>query len=305
MKLVSPQVTLIPQEETFKGVFKIIELAGRTAYKSEDRITEDSAEKFVKMLQTRGHNAALEHGTIYFKYKCKWEGDALTEFYERNPYSKVTFEIDKDYYEDGWLMTTFFITTNYRVIVENDRLDDLKFICNPTDNIKRYTFKIVCSRAIANEFVRHRVFSFLQESTRFCNYSKDKFGGELTYVIPQKLSMLPVGRYVIENGVYNYISPTNDSSFKLSSDKIYNLGEITTWLDSLNYSSNKYLTLLNEYKWKPEEARGVLPLDLKTELVMTGTIDEWHEFFKLRTANDAHPDARYLAKRIQDVLHGL
>ena len=303
MKIVKPSVMFIPQPAGLEGVYKQVELVGRTAYKSEDKITDVSAEKFVKMLMNKKHGAALEHGTIYLKYRCKWEGDNLTEFYEKNPYSNVIAKLNKDDYENSWAMSTFYITTNYRVIVEHNRSKDLQYLSKPCKyHERRYTFKFILSRGIANEFVRHRVFSFLQESTRYCNYSKDKFGGELTYVIPQKLSMLPVGRYVIEKGVYNYISPINDSSFKLSSDKIYNLGEITTWLDSLNYSSNKYLTLLNVYKWKPEEARGVLPLDLKTELIMTGTKKQWEEFINLRSANDAHPDARILADEVKKIL---
>ena len=167
----------IPQPAGLEGVYKQVELAGRTAYKSEDKITDVSAEKFVKMLMNKKHGAALEHGTIYLKYRCKWEGDNLTEFYEKNPYSNVIAKLNKDDYENGWAMSTFYITTNYRVIVENNRSQDLQYLSKPCkDHEKRYTFKFILSRGIANEFVRHIVFSFLQESNRYCNYSKDKFG---------------------------------------------------------------------------------------------------------------------------------
>ena len=147
----------VPQPAGLEGVYKQVELAGRTAYKSEDKITDVSAEKFVKMLMNKKHGAALEHGTIYLKYRCKWEGDNLTEFYERNPYSSVIAKLNKDDYENGWAMSTFYITTNYRVIVENNRSQDLKYLSNPCKyHEKRYTFKFILSRGIANEFVRHK-----------------------------------------------------------------------------------------------------------------------------------------------------
>lgn len=295
MKIVNASVELIPQSAGLEGVYKQIELAGRTAYKSEDKITEDSAKKFVNMLINRKHGAALEHGTVYLKYRCKWEGDTLTDFYERNPYSNVVVKCIKDDYENGWAMSSFYITTNYRVIVENGRLEDLKYISLPyKSHIKRYTCKFVLSRGIANEFVRHRVFSFLQESTRYCNYSKNKFNG-VTFVSSIKCP-LNVGKYSV-----------NDNHELIGDGLIYDLEkEKPTPSQSMTlayYNAEVlYLSLLDQGV-KPQIARDVLPLGLKTELIMTGTVEQWKEFLNLRCACDAHPDAKYLANKVKDILN--
>lgn len=295
MRIIEASAELIPQLHGLEGVYKQIEMAGRTAYKSEDKITDTSAEKFVNMLMTRKHNAALEHGTVYLTYKGKWEGDALTDFYEINPYSKVEVEYVRDEYENGWLMCLYHITTNYRVIVENDRLDDLKYLSSPSKfHVKRHTIKFVLSRGIANEFVRHRVFSFLQESTRYCNYSKDKFGGVI--FISSIECPLEVGEYFV-----------NDNHELVGKDFIYapEKDEPTPSqsMAMAYYNSEAlYLSLLDQGV-KPQIARDVLPLGLKTELIMTGTTKQWREFCNLRCASDAHPDARYLANKVKELIN--
>lgn len=297
MKIVKASVELIPQSAGLEGVYKQIEIAGRTAYKSEDKITGDSAEKFVNMLMKRKHGAALEHGTIYLEYRCKWEGDTLTDFYERNPCSDVVVNINKDDYKNGWAMSTFYITTNYRVIVENGRIEDLKYMASPCEfHAKRYTIKFVLSRGIANEFVRHRVFSFLQESTRYCNYSKDKYGG---------VSFISSIELPIEQGEYR----VNDKMEIIKDDKVYlsrkeldNISSNNKMIYAYCNSEQLYLSLLDQGV-KPQIARDVLPLGLKTELVMTGTLEQWKEFLTLRCANDAHPDAKYLAGKVKNILN--
>lgn len=297
MKIVKASVELIPQSAGLEGVYKQIEIAGRTAYKSEDKITDDSAEKFVNMLMNKKHGAALEHGTVYLEYRCKWEGDALTDFYERNPYSDVVVKHVKDDYENGWAMSLFYITTNYRVIVENDRLGDLKYMSVPhISHTKRYTCKFILSRGIANEFVRHRVFSFLQESTRYCNYSKDKYGG---------VSFISSIELPIEQGEYR----VNDKMEIIKDDKVYlsrkeldNISSNNKMIYAYCDSEQLYLSLLDQGV-KPQIARDVLPLGLKTELVMTGTLEQWKEFLTLRCANDAHPDAKYLAGKVKNILN--
>ena len=296
MKIVNMSAELIPQSAGLEGVYKQIELAGRTAYKSEDRITENSAEKFVNMLIKRKHNAALEHGTVYLKYRCKWEGDALTGFYEENPYSDVVVKINKDDYENGCAMATFYITTNYRVIIENNRLKDLKYISLPYKlHIKRQTIKFILSRGIANEFVRHRVFSFLQESTRYCNYSKDKFGG--VSFISSIDCPLKLGEYTLNDD----IDIIKDGNIYISNKEVKNLSPEEATLYAYCTSEQLYLSLLDQGV-KPQIARDVLPLGLKTELVMTGTVRQWRDFLSLRCASDAHPDARYLASGVKDAL---
>lgn len=118
------------------------------------------------------------------------------------------------------------------------------------------------------EFVRHRVFSFAQESTRYCNYSKDKFNKECTFIIP---SFFDTG--LGEN--------SNSLVFQ-------------EWKSICKHSEEVYNKLL-ENDATPQQARSVLPNSLKTELIMTGTVSQWEGFFKLRCANSAHPQARELA----------
>ena len=165
MKLIESSVQIIEE----KDPYKMIELAGRTCYKSENNITEDSAKEFVDRMIKLGHGAMLEHGTIYLTIAKTAMNIGDPIFYVRNKYSKVN-EDDLFYY----------ITTNMRVIVENNRLDDLQYQVEPTEHHeKRITAKFICDRGVSHEFVRHRVFSFAQESQRYCNYSKDKFNNEI------------------------------------------------------------------------------------------------------------------------------
>lgn len=186
MRLIESSYEIIPQDVGLEGIYKQIEKAGRLCYKSEDKICEGSAEKMVNFLSNRGHGSPLEHGTVYLMISdglagamANDEGTDIIEFYENNPYSKVNYRyIGCGVYQN-------YITTNYRVLVENNKLEDLRYLCEPTDyHEKRYSVKITCSRSIANEFVRHRVMSFCQESQRYCNYNLGKFGGEITYIIP-------------------------------------------------------------------------------------------------------------------------
>lgn len=165
-----------------------------------------------------------------------------------------------------------YVTLNYRHIIENGWLDDLKYLCEPTEyHVKRVTVHFVCDRGVSHEFVRHRVFSFAQESTRYCNYSKDKFGNEVTFIEP----------------CWYNTSKSNDLA-----DEYF--------INSLKDAERLYFNLLDN-GWKPQEARAVLPNALKTELVMTGFVDEsgWINFFNLRalgTTGAPHPQAKELAE---------
>lgn len=296
MRIIEPNVEIIHQSQGLEGVYKQIELAGRTAYKSEDKITEDSAEKFVNMLIKRKHNAALEHGTIYLTYKGKWVGDTFVDFYEGNPYSNVDVEYVRDKYENGWLMCLYHITTNYRVIIENNRLKDLKYLSSPCKfHVKRHTAKFILSRGIANEFVRHRVFSFLQESTRYCNYSKDKFKG--VAFIASADCPLEVGNYTLNEDV----DIIKDGDIYISNKTIEELSPEEAMLYAYCTSEQLYLALIDK-GIKPQIARDVLPLGLKTELIMTGTTKQWRDFLNLRCASNAHPDAINLALKLETLL---
>ena len=187
MKIIEPKVELI-NAPSYASLLSTIEQAGRTCYKSEDKITEGSAEKFVRGIVKRGHHAVIEHGVL--------------------------------------------------------------------------TVRFTCDRGVSHEIVRHRLASYCQESTRYCNYSKDDFSGEITVVEP----------------------------FYLQPDTLaYN-----AWKEACEAAEAAYFSLL-DWGCTPQEARAVLPNSLKTEVVMTANLREWRHFFKLRCAPAAHPQMREVA----------
>lgn len=267
MKMVKPSFEIWEQSVGLEGVYKQIEKVGRVCYKSEDKITEDSAKPFVDRMIKSGHGAMLEHGTVYLYIRRKGNESLEVDRYLINPYSKVLFRAYPNSRDMG-----IYITTNLRVLVENGWLDDLQYICEPTEyHERRVTVHFVCDRGVSHEFVRHRVMSFAQESTRYCNYSKDKFGGEITFVLPNWMT-----------------SPIWDENDKA--------GHI--FLQTMKISEDVYLELLSE-GWTPQQARAVLPNSLKTELVVTGFTSDWNHFFDLRargTTGAPHPQAKELAE---------
>lgn len=280
MKLIKPSFEIIEQKPGIDGLLQHIERCGRTCYKSEDKITEDSAEKFVKMLVNRGHTAMVEHGTVYLTLGMP---DRWAYFkYCTNKYSEAISEGEAE--KGTWVG---YVTTNYRVLLQNDWLDDLQYLTEPTKHIRRVTVKFVCDRGVSHEFVRHRVFSFAQESTRYCNYSKDKFGKECTFIIPSWLDLLE-GSYS-KGKVYTDLA--TPYLVKGTPEELLLLKLVGDELD--------YFDLLDK-GWIAQQARAVLPNSLKTELIMTGTIEQWEGFFKLRDAKDAHPQARELAQPLHE-----
>ena len=303
MRLIKPSFQIIkPTGYTVDDIYKSIELAGRVSHKSEDRITEDSAKTFVERMMKMKHLSTCEFGTVYLKFHVKDPSVVGEDEYHNqqaflnkliNKYADNKYSIVRvNHYYD-----TAFITTNYRVLVENNWLDDLKYLCEPTEyHHKRYTVKFICDRAILAEFTRHRKFSFMAESTRYCNYSKGKFNNELTFIKPC---------WVDENNLPKAINHTKDDWGSLfcefyyeSTEKGKNDGIIVSpernFIFSLQTSEQLYFSLLKN-GWKPEQARNVLPLSLKTELYMCGFAEDWEKFFELRTASNAHPQSRELA----------
>lgn len=278
MRLIKQSFEILEQQPGIEGVYKQIELAGRTCYKSEDKITEDSAKEFVDRMIKSGHGAMLEHGTVYLKVPYSEahsilpvDSDWVMDNYCSNPYSIVK--------GDG---ENYYITSNYRVLVENGWLDDLKYSCEPTEcHEKRITVRFVCDRGVSHEFVRHRVMSFAQESTRYCNYSKDKFGNELTFIQPCWLDDERLKLYRPYHTVIRDKSPES------------------IFIANLNNAERDYLDLIG-LGWKPQEARAVLPNSLKTELVVTGFASDWNHFFELRCAPNAHPQAREIATALRE-----
>lgn len=298
MRLIKPSFEILEQGPDLLGVFKQIELAGRTCYKSLDKITDNSAEDFVNRMIASKHYAMLEHGTIYLAIPCEFNGNQHNESwkeskYNSNPYSKVRRE-----YVESERNYVDFITTNLRVLIENNWLDDLQYLCEPTEfHEKRVTVRFTTDRGVSHEFVRHRVFSFAQESTRYCNYSKDKFGNELTFIIPCWVD-LEEGCWGVGHdfvfGFFYHIIGENDHIYPKTEQEIDNLD----FLQALKSDENKYLRLIKRGK-TPQQARQILPNALKTELVMTGFISDWQHFFDLRargTTGAPHPDAKALAE---------
>lgn len=312
MRLIKPKVEIINQEPGVEGLFKHMELCARTCYKSEDKITEDSARKFIdNVIVARGHTAMLEHGTVYLRYDFKANDDSnpiayrLWSKYNENQYSEAVQAQPVPGIPDGFVA----ITTNYRVLLQNGWLDDLQYLCEPTEHhAKRITVKFVCDRGVSHEFVRHRVFSFAQESTRYCNYSKDKFGKECAFIIPSWLSdsITREGHYAWHCwcGLDTY-GPGKDC---FASEEEYENRKGTDFaadspeglfIAELQNAEFTYFKLL-EQGWIAQQARAVLPNSLKTELIMTGTDEQWAGFFNLRCARDAHPQARELAIELRD-----
>lgn len=263
MKLIESSVQIIKE----KDPYKMIELAGRTCYKSENNITENSAKEFVDRMIKLGHGAMLEHGTIYLTIAKTAMNIGDPIFYVRNKYSKVN---EDDYF--------YYITTNMRVIVENNRLDDLQYQVEPTEHHEiRITVKWILDRVTGESFLRHRVFSFARESTRYCNYSKDKFNNEITFIQPS----------------WNYFKTACYMGIDNFDGDIFER--------ALRDAERRYFELI-EKGWKPQQARQVLPFAVCSPLVMTGFESDWEHFFELRCSKAAHPDAQKLANELKELL---
>lgn len=274
MQLIEPSFEIIEQEDLYKH----IELCGRTCYKSTDKITDESAKPFVDRMINSKHYAMLEHGTIYLTIP---ENDLITvKKYEKNRFSKW-----RGVYYPKEDISRNYITTNLRVIAENNWWDDLQYMCKPTEHhAKRYTVKFICNRQVSHEFVRHRVFSFAQESTRYCNYSKDKFGNELTFIKP----------CWTEGEEFNVYK---DGTEALSSCLRASILSYPTFVSVLKCIESAYNSLIGA-GWQAQQAATILPNAIKTELIMTGFAEDWEHFFDLRalgTTGAPHPQAKQLA----------
>ena len=314
MNIIIPKYEIINQlysSELLVDMFKHIEKCGRTCYKSEDKITDTSYEKFIKMLTDSEHGAMLEHGTVYLTIPVESPLDDpqyifkmdIVNFFSNNPYSKINKESVKSY------LSIYYITTNWRVIFENkDELmcknifenyhiekeslekSILQFLTKPSEHHeKRYTVKFTCDIGVSREFNRHRKDSPAEESTRYCNYTKDKFGGEINIAKPVWISE---GQYAgIGYDIFKYC-------YTISQHKDQDeFSDIDYWLFANLADEYSYMNLLR-LGWKPQQARVVLALDTKTELVHTAFASDWVHFFSLRalgTTGAPHPSAKELA----------
>lgn len=277
MKLIKQSYEIIPQAPGLEGIYKQIEKAGRTCYKSEDKITEDSAKKFVERMINSKHTAMLEHGTLYFNIPVNID-EAVNFIDEVSIWTKCKLvESEKG----NW----WAITTNFRVMIEHfapEYIKDLieKYLCEPTEyHEKRVTVKFTTNQGILREFTRHRVFSFAVESTRYCNYNKSKHGNEITFIEPEWI---------------------NSDKEILHSEAYDNAYEI--FMSSCEEAEGYYMILI-ESGFKPEEARDLLPLCTKCDMIMTGFVSDWEHFFDLRalgTTGKPHPQAKELAEPLME-----
>ena len=286
MKLIKQSFEILEQKDfTIKGIKQFIERCARVSYKSEDRMTDTSYEKFVNMLESRGHDRPLEFGTVYLSRNAQKEDNmAWLDKYTYSPWSKFSFG-NGSIRVDGKLRNTIYVTTNYRVIKENHWEDDLQYLCEPTEyHYKRYTVHMILDRGVMDEFRTHVGLSHLAESTRYCNYSKDKFGNEITFIKPCWCN-IPEGDYGTPDTI---------------SDKLPRMGATEAGLiHALQYAERYYFFLLSE-GWTPQQARSVLPLSIKSELISCGFEDVWENFFYRRDAPDAHPMAQEIAKPMHE-----
>ena len=264
MRLIKQQSEYLPQTNGIEGVYKHIELCGRTCYKSTDKITNNSAKPFVDRLINLGHCSMLEHGTIYLKRKMDYSDfdyNTFEGFYEQNPYSKVVYDRGLCY-----------VSTNFRIIIEHHLLEDLKYMCEPCEyHKKRYTFRCITSIGVTREMNRHRVNSIAEQSTRYCNYSKDKFNNQVTFCIPE---------WVHRN----------------------NITEKDDYFESLKQAERSYLQLIQN-GWQPQQAREVLPLSTATEIIHTAFASDWKHFFDLRLYGKTgapHPNMKQLAELMKE-----
>lgn len=282
MKLINQSFEILEQKDfTITGIKKFIERCGRVCYKSEDRITDDSYEKFVNMLVKRDHARPLEFGTVHLQMY-------ISDFHKL----RDTLCIN-NIWNDQWIKYHYagnltYVTTNYRYYLAIIKVfPSAEEDFNPQDDElypKRYTVHFITSRGIMDEFRTHVGLSHLAESTRYCNYSKDKFDNQITFIKPSWITLdkeiAPINELCLLSGQYDRENP--------------NLRYLASLVDA-NYA---YVLLLKK-GWTPQQARDVLPLSVKSELISCGFEDTWSNFFYRRCAKDAHPMAREIAIPLQ------
>lgn len=316
MKVISQSAEIFHQLESDKAsIDKHIERCARICYKSEHLIKEGSSTNFVKRMIDSKHYAMLEHATIYLKIvigspviEDDEEKVGLKDFFMHNHFSRVkkvkykTLESTEEdieakeyiqHYEGP--CNVYYITTNYRVIIEHSLENIIQdYLCAYTPNhVRRITAHFVTDRGVWNENIRHRAlermddclvdydieknFSFAQESSRYCNYSKNKFNHELTFIYPDWVNKSHIDDMLTQKSWWSKcwmnIKNLNQASYKAE----------TVWFNDMVKTEKNYFNLL-ENGCRAEQARTVLNNSLKTEMVMTGFDDEdgWKHFFDLR-----------------------
>ena len=315
MRLIKPSYEIIEQGPGLQGIYDIIERCGKISYKSEPKGGE-VAKRFVEARTKEKHGAVLEFGTVYLTFKHGdpktssyiesrgenieyFEWSKVINFYRHNKYSKVTLGGGK-----------WYVTTNYRVLVENNRLDDLKYLCEPTEyHEKRYTVKFIADIGVGREFLRHRVMSPVQESTRYVNYMKEKFGEQCTFIIPPWINLPECEDLTYWDGDW-----VDMNGMKVICEDGHT--RINAWLWALDFAEKQYRVLTNDWSnidgapeedkapWTAQQARTVLPLATKAEFALCGFTDAWIHFFRLRSdiaaTGKPHPQAQELANPLRE-----
>ena len=289
MKLINQNVEEWHCGYTLPEIWSHIAKCARVCYQSEPRNNKETDEEFVKRVILRNHSleeigesrelqlklhlSCLEHGTVYLNIPC--EEDTLTtiRFFENNIYSKHNCSSNARYH----------ITTNMRVIIENNLMNVLHYITKPNVfHCLRTTFNITTDIGVARELARHRTHSISEESTRYCNYSKDKFNNELTFIKPCWL---------------------NDEKLKLYGDYhtvIRDKSPESIFIANLNNVERDYLDLI-KLGWTPQQARQILPLSTKVQTIHTAFESDWAEFISLRAnacSGSVHPNMKVIANKI-------
>ena len=294
MKVTEPKVEIWEQEPGINGIYKQIERAGRVCYKSENHTTEDSAKPFVERMIKSEHFAMLEHGTVYLSipYNDNTETELLIDELYGNRFTHKALRATNDgcYY---------LFSTNLRVLIEKDMWDICKpYVCDFVKGFfggdRRVTVHFTTQIAVSREANRHRVNSMAEQSTRYCNYSKDKFDGSLTISVPE---------WIGSSKNYEDYRLDRDMFMELA-DAVYD-GTATSnenWIFANFAAERAYMNLIKNGR-SPQEARVILPLDTNTELVHTSFVSDWIHFFDLRALNKtgkAHPDMVAVAKPLYE-----
>lgn len=256
MQLIKPSFEILEQGPGLEGIYEAVERAGRTCYKSK-RSKGQTAKNFVDRMIASSHLAMLEHGTVYLAIPHINDIDADSFFttpFDNNPYSKVT-----KYNEIA------YVSTNYRVIIENSLEEWLKYLCEPTEfHEKRITVRFTADIHFYKDTTRHRVFSWAIESTRFCNYLKEKFGMSVSFMRPTWIK----------------------------DEDVSELEEDCRVIESI------YFKWINK-GYQAQHAAYFLPQGTKAEVIMTGFASDYNHFFDLRakgTTGAPHPDVRALTE---------
>lgn len=295
MRINNPSFEIWDQEPGLDGIYRQIERVGRVCYKSEDHQTADSARPFVGRMIKNEHYAMLEHGSVFLTISLEGDDKLSAEEREQKANNYISNRFSRVVIAGG----KAFVSTNLRVLAENGWLDDLAFLTEPTDHHeRRVTVHFTTQIAITREFNRHRADSMAEQSTRYCNYSKAKFGNEITVNLPTWVKQLMMDS--------NWVRQISGGTLTISGHDFLELGrkvvegsatDLDNWVFANLATEKSYMNLIAAGR-KPQEARVVLPLDTNTELVHTAFISDWKHFFDLRalgTTGAPHPDAKALA----------